>query len=135
MRFKAITINRAPLRRPDLDQVFDDLEVFGVEGQQGCSVNVGRRCDRQVGEALSRSAAPLSDGSLQPAPLSGCDVIEGQWVGEARLDQSQPTRPLRSCRLVRDEQSEVQLCERDDADRDLGLCRDLAGDQDGGIEE
>ena len=64
-----------------------------------------------------------------------CDVIERQWVGEARLDQSQSTRPLRSCRLVRDEQPEVQLCERDDADRDLGLCRDLAGNQDGGIEE
>ena len=114
-------------RRPDgadVDQVFDDLEVLEVVGEQGGAVDVCRRRDREVGQALSRRSASLGDGRFESPPLARDSVLDGKRIGEARLDQAEARSAKRSPLLVgRDQQPEVQLGDRNRADRGCDALR------------
>lgn len=106
------------LEGTDVHEIFDDLEVLDVVGDELCSVGYRGRGDREVSGALAGLTTPLPHSRFQPTPLSGHSVIHRQRIWEASLDQAQARRPLGSSLIVRcNEQPEVQLGDRDGADR------------------
>lgn len=138
--FAPVLCYRGVLRRllggANVNQVLDDLEVLGVVGEQGGAVDGRRRHDGEVGHALAGPTASPGDRRQQAAPLARDAVIERQRVGEAGLEQAEARSAKRPLLLIDcDEQPEVQLRNRDRADRRFGLCRNIARDQDRGIKQ
>lgn len=87
-------------------------------------MNVGGRGDREVGKALARLSSACGDGRLQSTPLPRDPIINGQRVGESRFDEPEPRSSQRAGLIIAsDEQPEVQLRDRNSADRGLGLAR------------
>ena len=83
-----------------------------------------------------RGRPPRLATARSATPLARNPVIERQRVGEAGLEKAQARGAKRPLLLTGcDEQSEVQLRNRDRADRRFGLCRDIAHDQDRGIKQ
>ncbi len=88
-------------------------------------MNVGGRGDREVSKALARQSTACGDGRLQSTPLPRDSIINGQRVGESRFDEPEPRSSQRAGLIIAcDEQPEVQLSDRNNADRGLDLAFD-----------
>jgi len=98
-------------------------------------MNIGGGCDRQVHRSTPWRSSALGDEGMQAPALSRRGRVERQRI-KVLLNSSEPAHSQRAGLIVAcDENSEVQLCQRDDANRRV-LARPLVGrDQDRGIEQ
>lgn len=134
MRPKCDPRDAAPnSRHADVDQIVNQLEVVGVQGQQRHAVDIRGRGDRQVEGTAPGLAAALRDGGIEAAALARRCRLEGQRI-EAFLDRAEPAQPYGPNLLIRrDENAEVKLGEGDDADRDIVTGILTAADEDRGV--
>ena len=94
----------------DFDEVFDDLEVLAVVGQQRYSVHVRRCRNRQVKGAAPGLTTALGDRRVQSPALARGLRVEGQRV-EAILDDRQATHSTSARLLIGGQDAEVKLAE------------------------
>jgi hypothetical protein len=89
-----------PLSDDNVNQVFDDLAVLDVVGEEGDAVNICGCRNRESGASRPRVPTTIRDGGLRVsptirdrrlkvAPLACDSVVDGKRIGEARLDQTE----------------------------------------------
>lgn len=122
-------------RELDVNKIVDDPEVHDVKGQQRDLVHAGGRGDRQVELTTPRLAATLGDGRREPAPRTS-DLDGNRQRIEGCFDDREsvgPTSPL--VVIAGNQRPEVQLRDRNDADRGFDIRGYRAGNQHRGVQE
>ncbi len=108
---------------PSVDKIIDDLKVGDVLGEEGHSFALGGGCDHEVYLAPSWVAATACRCGGELAPDPGDLNAYGEWV-ECRFDDRKSGGAARQLiGVVRDENTEVQLGDRSDADSGLDVFR------------
>jgi hypothetical protein len=98
-------------------------------------MHAGRRGNRKIKRSTTRFASTLSHRGVQPSALTRYFGIKIQWV-EMLLDDSKAARAASSDFVIpRGENSKVQLCQRDNANRGVLVRVDIRRDQYRGIEQ
>src|SRR3954452_17034916 len=107
---------RVLLSGPRVDEVFDDLEVARVAGEERDAVDVGGRRDGEIDRAAARLSTPSRDCRGESTPLPRDRGIDRQCV-EGRLHDAETLpSPGTLVGVLGDEDAEVQFGEGRAAD-------------------
>jgi hypothetical protein len=104
------------LRRADVDEVVDQLEVARVMGEQGDVVHIGGCGDGEIERAPAVLSSPPAHCGCQSSPFARDGGVDRQWL-EGGLDDSEAQAAASAFVFVGgDQDAEVQLGQAGGAD-------------------